>query len=67
MGVDREGPGGAWLLPSKPDASARGLRDVLTKATGANAAVVFRLGWPDRPPQGHCVISVGAAGVAPFG
>ncbi|WP_268829953.1 coenzyme F420-0:L-glutamate ligase [Streptomyces roseoverticillatus] len=31
-GVDRDGSDGAWLLPSDPDASARGLRDAITTA-----------------------------------
>ncbi|MEV4505998.1 coenzyme F420-0:L-glutamate ligase [Streptomyces klenkii] len=41
-GVDRNGPNGAWLLPSDLDASARGLRDAITKVTGVTVAVVTR-------------------------
>jgi F420-0:Gamma-glutamyl ligase len=65
-GVDRAGPDGAWLLPSDPDASARGLRDAITKATGAAAAVVIADSDGRADRRGATVISIGAAGIAPL-
>ncbi|MFJ6661290.1 coenzyme F420-0:L-glutamate ligase [Streptomyces sp. NPDC091377] len=65
-GVDRDGPDGAWLLPSDPDASARGLRDALTKATGAPVAVVIADSDGRADRRGATVISIGAAGIAPL-
>lgn len=65
-GVDRDGPDGAWLLPSDPDASARALRDALTKATGATVAVVIADSDGRADRRGATVISIGAAGIAPL-
>ncbi|MFI7087575.1 coenzyme F420-0:L-glutamate ligase [Streptomyces anulatus] len=65
-GVDRDGPDGAWLLPVDPDASARGLRDAITKATGTTVAVVIADSDGRADRRGATVISIGAAGIAPL-
>lgn len=65
-GVDRDGQDGACLLPSDPDASARGLRDGITKATGVTVAVVIADSDGRADRRGATVISIGAAGVAPL-
>lgn len=65
-GVDRDGQDGACLLPSDPDASARGLRDAITKATGVTVAVVIADSDGRADRRGATVISIGAAGVAPL-
>ncbi|MFI6689369.1 coenzyme F420-0:L-glutamate ligase [Streptomyces sp. NPDC050485] len=65
-GVDRAEPGGAWLLPADPDASARRLRDELTATAGVPVAVVIADsdGRPDR--RGATVIAIGSAGISPL-
>ncbi|MEU9337912.1 coenzyme F420-0:L-glutamate ligase [Streptomyces sp. NPDC048290] len=65
-GVDRDGPDGAWLLPSDPDTSARALRDALTKATGVPVAVVIADSDGRADRRGATVISIGAAGISPL-
>lgn len=65
-GVDRAGPHGAWLLPADPDASARALRDALTKATGATVAVVIADSDGRADRRGATVLSLGAAGITPL-
>ncbi|MGW4446254.1 coenzyme F420-0:L-glutamate ligase [Streptomyces sp. NPDC004682] len=65
-GIDRAGTGGAWLLPEDPDASARALRDALTRATGARIAVVIADSDGRADRRGATVISIGAAGIAPL-
>lgn len=65
-GVDRDGAGGAYLLPTDPDASARRLRGQLADRCGVDVAVVISDsdGRPDR--RGATVIAVGASGLAPL-
>lgn len=65
-GIDRAGTDGAWLLPVNPDASARHLRDHLTKTTGATVAVVIADSDGRADRRGATVISIGAAGIAPL-
>ncbi|MFD7866009.1 coenzyme F420-0:L-glutamate ligase [Streptomyces sp. NPDC059783] len=65
-GVDRDGPDGAWLLPSDPDASAHSLRDAIAKATGATIAVVIADSDGRADRRGATCISIGAAGIAPL-
>lgn len=64
-GIDRDGDGGAWLLPADPDASARRLRDALAAGTGARVAVVIADSDGRADRRGSTVISVGAAGITP--
>ncbi|GAB2717963.1 coenzyme F420-0:L-glutamate ligase [Kitasatospora kifunensis] len=65
-GIDRDGPDGAWLLPTDPDASARHLRDAITAATGTIVAVVIADSDGRADRRGATVISIGAAGIAPL-
>ncbi|MFJ5035522.1 coenzyme F420-0:L-glutamate ligase [Streptomyces sp. NPDC088560] len=65
-GVDRAEPGGAWLLPADPDASARRLRDELAEATGSRLAVIIADSDGRADRRGATVISIGAAGIAPL-
>ncbi|HEY1621711.1 MAG TPA: coenzyme F420-0:L-glutamate ligase [Streptosporangiaceae bacterium] len=65
-GIDRAGTEGAWLLPADPDASARALRDALTRSTGADVAVVIADSDGRADRRGATVISIGAAGVGPL-
>ncbi|WP_367140626.1 MULTISPECIES: coenzyme F420-0:L-glutamate ligase [Streptomyces] len=65
-GVDRAEPGGAWLLPADPDASARRLRDELAAATGTRVAVVIADSDGRADRRGATVIAIGAAGIAPL-
>lgn len=61
-GVDRAGTGGAWLLPEDPGASARALRDTLTRRSGGTRVAVVIAdsdGRADR--RGAAVVSIGAA------
>ena len=66
-GVDRsnqDAPDHVTLLPVDPDASARGLREALHAATGADVAVVISdsIGRPFR--RGTVGVAIGAAGFA---
>jgi coenzyme F420-0:L-glutamate ligase/coenzyme F420-1:gamma-L-glutamate ligase len=66
-GVDRsnqDAPDHVTLLPVDPDASARGLREALRAATGADVAVVISdsIGRPFR--RGTVGVAIGAAGFA---
>lgn len=66
-GVDRsnqDAPDHVTLLPVDPDASARGLRDALCAATGADVAIVISdsIGRPFR--RGTVGVAIGAAGFA---
>ncbi|WP_344681399.1 coenzyme F420-0:L-glutamate ligase [Saccharopolyspora taberi] len=67
-GVDRDREAAcAWLLPADPDASARRLRDELTRATGIDDLAVVIAdsdGRPDR--RGATVLALGAAGIHPL-
>jgi coenzyme F420-0:L-glutamate ligase/coenzyme F420-1:gamma-L-glutamate ligase len=65
-GVDRDGPDGAWLLPTDPDASARNLRDAITKATGTTIVVVIADSDGRGDRRGATCISIGSAGVEPL-
>ncbi|MGW0997315.1 coenzyme F420-0:L-glutamate ligase [Streptomyces sp. NPDC002523] len=65
-GVDRAEPGGAWLLPVDPDASARRLRDELTTATGVPVAVVIADSDGRADRKGATALAIGAAGIAPL-
>jgi coenzyme F420-0:L-glutamate ligase/coenzyme F420-1:gamma-L-glutamate ligase len=67
-GVDAsnvERTGTVCLLPVDPDASARGIRDALRKATGRTVAVIVSdtFGRPWR--EGHVNFAIGIAGIAP--
>ena len=66
-GVDRSNQDAAdhvTLLPVDPDASARGLRDAMREATGADVAIVISdsIGRPFR--RGTVGVALGAAGFA---
>jgi coenzyme F420-0:L-glutamate ligase/coenzyme F420-1:gamma-L-glutamate ligase len=68
-GVDHSNaaePDTVILLPVDPDRSARGIRDSIERATGANVAVVVTdsFGRPFR--RGTTDIAIGVAGVAPL-
>jgi coenzyme F420-0:L-glutamate ligase/coenzyme F420-1:gamma-L-glutamate ligase len=68
-GIDASnvGPEGlVCLLPEDPDRSARGIREALRTATGADVAVVISdtFGRPWR--EGHTNVAVGVAGMLPF-
>jgi coenzyme F420-0:L-glutamate ligase/coenzyme F420-1:gamma-L-glutamate ligase len=65
-GVDRADDGGAWLLPTDPDASARQLRDTISTATGATIAVVIADSDGRADRRGSTVIAIGAAGITPL-
>ncbi|WP_103529557.1 coenzyme F420-0:L-glutamate ligase [Streptomyces sp. SM12] len=65
-GVDRDGDRGAWLLPADPDASARALRDAITRATGIPVAVVIADSDGRADRRGSTVIAIGAASIAPL-
>ncbi|MFD7923990.1 coenzyme F420-0:L-glutamate ligase [Streptomyces sp. NPDC059740] len=65
-GIDRAGIDGAWLLPADPDASARALRNALTRSTGSRVAVVIADSDGRADRRGSTVISIGAAGIAPL-
>lgn len=60
-GVDRADDQGTWLLPTDPDASARGLRDAIVDATGTKVAVVIADSDGRTDRRGATVISIGAA------
>lgn len=65
-GVDRDGLDGVWLLPADPDASARGLRDVIAAAAGVKVAVVIADSDGRADRLGSTVIAIGSAGIAPL-
>ncbi|MFI6062994.1 coenzyme F420-0:L-glutamate ligase [Streptomyces sp. NPDC051286] len=65
-GVDRDGLDGVWLLPADPDASARGLRDAIAAAAGAQVAVVIADSDGRADRLGSTVLAIGAAGIAPL-
>jgi len=54
------------LLPEDPDRSARGIREAVRSATGADVAVIISdtFGRPWR--EGHVNVAVGVAGMLPF-
>lgn len=64
--VSNAPPGYAILLPIDPDASARKLRDALSKATGKEVAVIVSdtQGRPFR--KGQVDVAVGLAGLKPI-
>lgn len=68
-GIDASnvGPEGlVCLLPEDPDRSARGIREAIRAATGADVAVIISdtFGRPWR--EGHTNVAVGVAGMLPF-
>lgn len=65
-GVDRAGPGGAWVPPVNPDASARPLHEALSAATGVDVAVVIADSDGRADRRGATVNSLGAAGTTPL-
>lgn len=54
------------LLPDDPDASARGLRDRLRQATGANVAIIITDTFGRAWREGLLDVALGAAGIEPL-
>lgn len=68
-GIDRSNtPGDDWvvLLPSDPDASARGLREALRAQFGTAPAVVVSDSFGRAWRQGTTDVAIGVAGMAPL-
>ncbi len=68
-GIDASnvGPEGTvCLLPEDPDASARGIREAVRKATGAEVAVIISDTFGRAWREGHTNVAVGVAGMAAF-
>ncbi len=64
--ADESAPGTLIVLPSDPDASARGLRARLRELTGARVAVLITDSFGRAWRHGQCDVAIGCAGMSPL-